>query len=189
LDKYYYLISSLPLLFFDTEKFPQREEFLEQCRMSMNPVEFDILESCSIELTNADDGLPQVLKDWYSWEASMRNELALLRSKKLNFSEEYFVKSSVSDNLIRESAKKAFDEKSPLNAEIILDKARWDYLSDNELGHYFDLTFIIIYYLKIQLLQRQADFITEKGITEFSRIKDKIFQRINHSQEKTLEKE
>ena len=90
LDKYYYLVSSLPFLFFEAEKFPERNEFLEQCRMSMNSQDFKILESSTIngEISNTDP--PQVLRDWFNWEASLRNELARLRSKKLDFNEEQF---------------------------------------------------------------------------------------------------
>ena len=55
------------------------------------------------------------------------------------------------------------ETQSPYKAEVELLKIRWDFLSHHEVGHYFDLTALIVYGLKLQLLGRMQDFKEAKG--------------------------
>ena len=43
---------------------------------------------------------------------------------------------------------------SLLEAEISLDDARWRFLDDLSFGHYFDRDFLIVYGLKLLILER-----------------------------------
>jgi len=53
--------------------------------------------------------------------------------------------------------------KNPLEIEKRLMRAQWDFLEEQEIGHFFDLDFLIIYYLKLQILERMFSFNKEKG--------------------------
>ena len=39
-------------------------------------------------------------------------------------------------------------------AELILDRARWDFLEELSFGHYFDLDVLVIYACKLKILWR-----------------------------------
>jgi hypothetical protein len=74
-------------------------------------------------------------------------------------------------------ARDACTAATPLEAEIMLDRARWEYLENLEAGHYFDLGKLIIYYLQLQLLQRRSRLIKEKGQAAFAEIYSAITAR------------
>jgi hypothetical protein len=59
---------------------------------------------------------------------------------------------------------------NPLDIELKLMKYRWDWLEEREFGHYSDLDFFILYYLKLQLLQRVASFKKELGEEAFEKL-------------------
>jgi hypothetical protein len=64
---------------------------------------------------------------------------------------------------------------NPLDIELKLIKYRWDWLEEREFGHYSDLDFFLLYYLKLQLLQRVATFKQEVGQEAFEAlIKSKL---------------
>ena len=51
-------------------------------------------------------------------------------------------------------AMNAYRSPSPLEGERILDEARWQKLEELSFGHYFDLEFLLIYALKLLILER-----------------------------------
>ena len=60
-------------------------------------------------------------------------------------------------------AEQAFNADSPLMAEEILNKARWRYLDELEFGHYFDIEILVIFFIKLQILERISSFDAEVG--------------------------
>ena len=58
---------------------------------------------------------------------------------------------------------KCFKRLPPYRIEIDLLQVRWDFLTRDEVGHYFDLALLIIYALKLKLLERIHKFDEEKG--------------------------
>jgi hypothetical protein len=58
---------------------------------------------------------------------------------------------------------RAIQDPSPFRVELNLLQIRWEYLEQNEVGHYFDLTALMIYGLKLQFLERIQDFKQERG--------------------------
>jgi hypothetical protein len=61
-------------------------------------------------------------------------------------------------------------EGNPLETEKRLLKIRWDLLDEAEKSHHFDLGFLVIYYLKLQILQMLSRFDKEKGKDRFHRL-------------------
>jgi len=49
-------------------------------------------------------------------------------------------------------------EGDPLTVEKNLLLWRWQFLDSLEFGHYFDLEFLIMYYLRLQILKRLFTF-------------------------------
>ena len=77
----------------------------------------------------------------------------------------------------------AQSELSPLEGENLILSLYFSFLDRNvRTGHNYDVTFLISYVLKLQLLSRRSSFETQKGKAEFSRL-------FNTLKKNTLKKE
>ena len=65
------------------------------------------------------------------------------------------------------AAKAAVATESPLEAEFVLDKARWDAIEGLQGIDNFDRNIVYAYLLKLILLERHQAFKVEEGFTEY----------------------
>jgi hypothetical protein len=170
LARYYYLVATLPFLFYDTEKALSHRELLDLCRQHISPGHFRLLLSAAAADPHPSVPSCKTLDLWREWEASLRNELVRLRAKKGGFEAERYVVGSAQNMDAQQAAREAFEQESPLEAEDALNRARWAYLDELEAGHYFDIDKILIYTLRLQILERKALFDEQKGREMFYRI-------------------
>jgi hypothetical protein len=80
------------------------------------------------------------------------------------------------------------EEQGPKQAEELLDRFRWRILDDLEVGHYFDLKKLMVYYLKAQILWRRDLFDRERGMEILRRTYEAItepLEQYRHEQEET----
>ena len=116
--------------------------------------DFMILSRTDINNFLQDPKDTPLLSRWKDFEYATRLQLAFYRrAKKQNT--EYGMRKDLS-SIIQES-------RNPLEIETRLLRVKWDFLEEQEIGHFFDLDFLIIYYLKLQILERIASFNKEKG--------------------------
>ena len=157
MDKYYYFSAQLPLLNLEqVEDVPSKGFFLDEAEKWLTKKDLDILSSTDLNVFMLEKK-NSFLKKFCVFECDLRSELSKYRqSQKEDF--EY------KTNLFPMSFLK---EGTPLETEKKLLQFRWAFLSENELGHYSDLEFLIVYYLKLQILWRLASFDKEKGEAEF----------------------
>jgi len=174
LAQYYYLVASLPLLFYDSESIPSHEDFLATCRQHVSPGHFRLLVSAST--TDLRDAVPscKTLDLWRHWEIALRNELVRLRAKNRGREAQAYLIDSPGVLAPQAIAREAFAQESPLQAEDALNRARWSYLDELEVGHYFDIEKILVYALRLQILQRKALFDRDRGRETF----DKLYAEI-----------
>lgn len=76
-----------------------------------------------------------------------------------------------------ESAREALSS-DPLEAERLLDRARFDFLSELEAGYFFDFENIVVYYLKLQLITRRAARTDENGREAFKASYQNVLDRM-----------
>lgn len=172
-NQYYYTVSSLPMLFIDSEKFMTQEEFFECCETTISENDFKILKSASIlPEDNSESNI--VLTKWNSWENSLRDELVKLRAAKKGLDADRFLSGDAGESGVFELARDAYNAASPLEAETFLNRGRWEYLEMLESGHYFDLGRLIIYYLQLQILERKSQIDHEKGQQNFKTLYSNI---------------
>ena len=159
--EYYYMLSSLPMLNFYGKPPLPYPEFVERCTLWLSSRDLLQLRLARIDIEDIppEKVTGDFLNCWISFENTLRNELVKIRSKALQIPEEKYLRSeSAFDPGARPLVHQAIDEPSPHKAEIELLKIRWDFLTHYEAGHYFDLTALIIYGLKLQLLGRIQTF-------------------------------
>lgn len=161
---YYYFSATLPLLKFGTKPPISDRVFLEQAAVFLSPGDARVIGHARL-VPPKEDGLGQpALKEWLEFENSLRNETARYRAKKLNRDpREYFRGDYVPDPSLAVLVAEAAGEEDPLQVERRIDLARWEKLEEIELLHYFDLHFLIVYFLKLQLLNKWQAIRDEKG--------------------------
>lgn len=178
--QYYYMIASLPLLKSDSPPPFDIEDLFYSCRGNIKDSDLTLLETVSLE--PGDSAGNEMLERWYDWETSLRNELVRLRSqRKAADSDKYLREGDVFPG-VPEVAREAFTQESPLSAEEILNRARWAKLEELEVGHYFDMVKLMVYTLKLQLLQRQSRFTKELGQEKFGAVYDQIHEDIQNAE-------
>lgn len=169
-NQYYYTVSSLPMLMWDSDKFMTESEFLYACESTVAEKDFETLKAALLIPVQGAAVTNPALKSWYDWENTLRSELVKLRAAKKGTDAEKYISDNPGEAGVVEIAREAFNQNSPLDGEKILDQARWDYLDMLEAGHMFDIGKLIVYYLKLQLLNRRAVLNKDKGQQEYEKI-------------------
>ena len=150
---YTYLISSLPMLFFGVKAPFSFEKFLEICQDKIPDEEINLLKISSRGSTYKDE--QPSLKKWYSFDTALRNELVKIRAQRKHIDPLKYIRGDGYAELsIAHIAMNAYRNPSILEAEKMLDQAKWQMLDELAIGHYFDLDFLISYALKLLILER-----------------------------------
>jgi hypothetical protein len=168
----------LPFLRLDEPAGIPLEDFHALCRQWLKPKDYLLIMNTHLE--DVHQRLPScpVLRKWQNWEASLRNELVNIRAQRLGRDPfRYIVPSSFVFGMA-ELAQEVMGMANPLDAEETLNRARWDFLEELEMGHFFDEERLVLYSLKLQLLDRRARFDREKGREKFEYIHSKLKNQI-----------
>ena len=177
--EYYYTSASLPMVSFEQAPPVTAEYFLETCKYTLKDADYKILISALL-LPEAGSDFPAVSK-WRSWETTLRNELARLRAQNTGFDADEFIKECDFMTGAYSAAKDALSAADPAAGEYLLDKARWTFLDELELGHHFDLTKLVVYYLKLQIAERRSAMTKENGEKKYEELYNHITDKIHQS--------
>lgn len=152
---YYYLISSLPILKFGTQSPISRNNFLGFCREQLSSSDFKIITRVSILPYEKIEDVSSSLREWKRFDISLRNEIARSRAtKKAKDVFAYIRGEDSTDPFIAPFAHLVANQDSPLEAELSIDRKRWDKIEELKKGHYFDIDYLIAYMLELQILER-----------------------------------
>ena len=186
---YYYAGAALPMLFFGESLPISREDFLGLCREQLSKKDFLQLQAATIDSYDTAQADCPVIRQWRKWEVSLRNELAKLRAQEKNKDPEPYLIESAEVLGHFDLATDAVSNTSTYEAETTLYEARWNYLEDLGTNRFFTLESLIIYYLKLQILEKLALFDREKGSENFEEIYRKIREGTEEGPEPEEEKE
>jgi hypothetical protein len=160
MDKYYYFAAQLPLLTFENEEFPSIEWFLREADKWMDDRDLNQLKAVNLDPLAMGRVTNPTARDWYDFELRLRTELMRWRqSQRENY--EYRV-TAFPMSLVKEG--------NPLEVEKKLLQLRWQYLDELSSGHYSDLDFFVVYYLKLLILERLAAMDTVRGQERFEQV-------------------
>jgi len=154
-DYYVYLISSLPMLPFGAKPPFSFERFLEKCQGLIPDEETDLLKALGETGVPGYRGSQPTLRRWSVFDTALRNELVRIRASRRHSDPfRYLRQDGYTEPWIAHMATNAHRNPSILDAEKALDQERWRLLDELECGHYFDLDFLLVYGLKLLILER-----------------------------------
>lgn len=165
---YYYLMSQLPSISATTQQVPMNfSEFKELALRFLSKKDAKVLEQLSLEPPREDKTTgSKFLDKWYDYERALRLSLELVRAAKMNrpssvSAEERSILNRNADSA--QIAKNAFGMENPLDAEILLDTARFQKADTVAPSKGFSSDAVFAYGLKLLLRERSTKFQMEKG--------------------------
>jgi hypothetical protein len=167
---YYYLVASLPHLKFGAAPRLTSGEFLRRCAAQVSTAHYRILAEVELFQTRPARTALALLDRWHDRERALRNALAGARAKRLGVEAAGHLRNFRHDRELAEIARHLLALDSPLAADEELDRLRWRFLEELGFGHYFDLETLVIYRLKLRILERRARFDPATGAALLDRM-------------------
>jgi len=169
--EYYYLVSSLPMLEFGAKPPLSYKDFLRSCEGQLNASDMKAIERTTIVPSeDIEDSYP-TLRKWKRFNTGLRNELARHRAGKRSKDPAQYIRGEESaEAFVSGFAHWAVSQDSPLEAELYLDRIRWERIEDLEKGHYFDIDCLIAYALKLKMLERWQTINSGSGMQVLQRV-------------------
>lgn len=158
MDKYYYFVAQLPLLIFGQECYASKQYFLEQAKKWLPEKDFATISGVNLNDFYLRDGDNKVLAKYKNFEKKLREEIVAFR------------KNENRGRTFLPNLKLNLEEGTPLEIEKALLLLRWKFIEFLEEGHFFDLEILIVYFLKIQILERLFTFNRDKGTVVFDKL-------------------
>lgn len=188
MSQYYFLVASLPGLSYEDDHSFEPEQFLEMAGEHLSHGDLEQLRRARIDAPVELENAPEVVVNWQRFERGLRNELARLRAARRGTDPGEYVRrdaegrDDTNRSGLAEAAREAYGEESPLSGEAALNRLRWACLDELEVGHFFDLDRLVVYYLKLQILARKRMFSRDKGEGVFSAATETIMNEYYQEQ-------
>lgn len=143
-----YLITSLPSLSLKEEPPISMDEFNDDAKKQLSARQFNILESVDIRNINGNIGIKSIS----SFLNATREDLSEIRKARAQ-------NRQARPQQMPASALRG----NPLERELSIMQWQWEQLQDIESANTFNLTEVLVYKLKLQLVSRRHSFDREKG--------------------------
>lgn len=160
MDKYYYFVTQLPMLFFGRETSMSIECFLDEAKKWLSTKDYRNLSQVDINDFSLEGRFPGTLLTYKKFESKVRNDIFNWRQARQR--DQDYKPTAFPLSIIKEG--------NPLEIETKLMKIEWDFIDEMQREHHFDFGFIVLYYLKLQILRRLFSFDKEKGVEKFQKL-------------------
>lgn len=160
-----YLAATLPMLHFGARPPLSSQQFLERCAELILQEELSILKAASqVAPDFIYQGPCPALSKWCDFNIALNNEIVKIRASRRRLEAQKYLRPHQYPNFDLAHIAAA-SHRNPLlsEAEKLLDQARWKYLEELSVGHYFDLDFLVVYLEKLLILERWERIRTAKG--------------------------
>ncbi|MDD5727822.1 MAG: DUF2764 family protein [Victivallales bacterium] len=175
MSAYYYLISSLPMLFFGEKAPLTLEAFTDACTGQLRERDMQLLGRVDL-LPLPQAGFPTggAAERFRQWEVCLRNRIAVHRAPQGRDVHHYLQEEKGCFCEIDTGIQEAFAMKNPLDRENYFDRMRWQVLEDIESGHHFDFDKLCVYKLKLLLLEKRNQRRQAEGVKNLELILEDI---------------
>ena len=181
---YYFLVSQLPYLIFGQQPPMSSEAFKDLAKPLLSAGDAAFLDLVSLDPLPCDEEAPSCgcafIDSWREWDRTMRLNLAKQRAAKIgrenaNVADAPFLPVEA----VAAAAKAVASSESPLDGEMLIDRARWNAVEAFQGIDYFGINSILAYQLKLLLLERRELFQEETGFAEYKSIYSSIVESIS----------
>lgn len=173
--QYYYFLSSLPLLDFDESPPLNVSSFLAQAHVMLSERDYALLESVLLD-RDCEFSTPFVsyVREWFR---AFYNALVVFRASRLGLNGEKWLR-GMPDGYFIEKVRPVFQHDSAVGKQEALYRLIWSFLDECGVGHFFDLETLIVYGLRLSLLEARSVQTKERGANVF----DKVFDNLKFSE-------
>jgi len=191
-------MAQLPYLMYDKKPPMSSEKFKELASSQLSKDDASFLNHLSLDIESCPDSDDsencqdiiitgcEFVDKWREWERTLRLNLARHRSLKLYPNKtDTFDPPVVPDDAYAAAALVFTQDGSPLDGEILLDKARWNAIDLMTGNDYFHENNVYAYYLKLLILERREFFDAENGFAEYKSLYAQIFERSHNRQQES----
>jgi hypothetical protein len=141
---------------------------LELCGSSLSKDDAALLPYCAFGICDFEE-IPRTksvfINEWLQRERTLALSLAWSRSAKQKRDAPLEVSHDPADAEVQ--AKAAFAMENPLEAELFIDRGRWNAVESLVGTDYFGVNTIYAYLLKLRLMERWSSFKVEEGFAEY----------------------
>ena len=190
MGSYFYLAAQLPYLVYGQKPPMSSAEFRDLAKPLLSSHDKVFFDMVDLDPGLKDQTGPSYsesappcgcafIDKWREWERTLRLNLARQRAGKGKHEGGVPMEAPVlpTDAVSAVSRAIAASE-SPLEAELILDKARWEAIEALQGIEYFHRNTIFAYLLKLLILERHAMFHVDKGYKEYDSLYSSILGRV-----------
>lgn len=166
--KYYYFVASLPALMFDQAPPFSMEDFLSGAERQLSLVDHALIKAVVQE-----EELPAhgVAGQWAHVRQQIKSTLASMRATRAGKDPAKYIRGDRPyDPIVTEAVQEAMKIEEPLAAERALDRRVWQILDNLQAGHAFDIGFLVVYALKLKMLERYKRIASDQGRQAFEAI-------------------
>ncbi|MFH1797984.1 MAG: DUF2764 family protein [Candidatus Omnitrophota bacterium] len=160
MNKHYYLVTSLPYLKFGKEPDISSEEFLNECKKWVSWKEMELLNAAGAGFYEHQKSEMPCLKEWAEFDGELKSSLSKFRK-----AEQSGKPASVQGNI-----KGVVDQETPLLMELAIEGIRWDFLEHKSAGYQFDINWLVLYFLRLQIAERIEKFDKDEGEKVFYKL-------------------
>jgi hypothetical protein len=161
--QYYYFAATLPMPRFSEPLRLGYAEFMAAAKRLISAPDYTILAGARLDNFDTRRAVHPLFDRFREWELNLRNRLAAFRASGFKVDGAPFQRRVRTVIGALRPARVAIEAADPLKAEEALLKARWEYLSDAGNLCQFDISFLVVYALKLQLLERKARLTRDIG--------------------------
>ena len=189
---FYYLMAQLPVLIYDQKMPMSSEEFKTLALSVLDENDSSLFTHLSIdpdpyskEEPSYKETAPSTgcdfIDNWRGWERTFRLNLAKQRAHHLKREISSIEPPVMPAEAAAAASRAVSGENSPLESEILIDRARWNAIGEFAGLEYFSAGSVFAYYLKLLLMERRASFNIEKGISEYKSLYASILGKAQQS--------
>jgi hypothetical protein len=170
---YYYFAATLPMISFESKLPFSLEDFLQDCRRLLKENDSRLIDELLTQDVYQTGSPSMIFNRWAAFFLAFKNELAWFRAQNAGKDPLNFIRGDRAPQAafvdVLQQAQKA---ENPLEGQKVIDRFLWNFLDELEIGHDFDLGKILIYGLKLKILERYARIDSPVGERMFEELEE-----------------
>ena len=190
MGSYYHLASQLPYLVFGQKPPMTSAAFILLAKSLLNQTDAALIDLIALDpepVQPGDEGVSYAnsrstgsdfIDGWRDWERALRLNMARQRAIKIKRDSGAPVEPPMFPTDAAALAVKAISAESPLEGEMLIDRARWSAIEVMQGGDNFHRNTVYAYLLKLLLLERQEKFNAKEGFDEYKSLYASIMEGV-----------